>query len=481
MRAFLQLAMRLHFRGHANCSLLPMALRIFAVVLGFGLASAASVSACSSSDSRPPALAQKDAGSGGLGGAGADAGTASGGASGASGIGGATGGAGGIGGAAGSGSGGVGASGSGGIAGFGGNSGAGGGKQDAGSDASDGGATCSAGTADCDGFQANGCEAKLLTDSAHCGSCGNSCLGGQCVGGTCAPLLLAAKQADARGVAIQDGVAYWANPGSGKVVSCPLSGCGGSPKVIASLGPKKAFFVATDSTHIYFNNNQDSEIWRCNLSGCSAGQKVWKSAANLPTLSKPTRLAIDAKNVYWHSQADAVHRAAKSGSAAVAASGTGNHGAVASNGSQLAWTERTHHRVRVCDLPTCSKKSVLASKVNVPGAIAIDGKNVYFGTTQSKSSKQDALVGHVPFKGGSPNALVKNLKTVADVVAHGQYVYFVEGASNGRLLRVPKKGGALEVIADKLNNPATLAIDSDFVVVTVAGAGQVWRYSLPGN
>jgi hypothetical protein len=49
---------------------------------------------------------------------------------------------------------------------------------------------CPAGYANCDGNAANGCEANLTEDEAHCGTCGTSCQGqgnatGVCVSGTC--------------------------------------------------------------------------------------------------------------------------------------------------------------------------------------------------------------------------------------------------------------------------------------------------------
>lgn len=51
------------------------------------------------------------------------------------------------------------------------------------------GIVCSAGFGDCDGDPTNGCEASLLTDPAHCGTCPNACsfahAGAMCINGGC--------------------------------------------------------------------------------------------------------------------------------------------------------------------------------------------------------------------------------------------------------------------------------------------------------
>lgn len=45
--------------------------------------------------------------------------------------------------------------------------------------------TCGADFEDCDSSTANGCEANLLSNSSHCGECGNDCGTGSCESGTC--------------------------------------------------------------------------------------------------------------------------------------------------------------------------------------------------------------------------------------------------------------------------------------------------------
>jgi len=49
------------------------------------------------------------------------------------------------------------------------------------------GFTCNPGFGDCDGVAANGCEANLNTNAAHCGRCGTSCGASACTAGSCGP------------------------------------------------------------------------------------------------------------------------------------------------------------------------------------------------------------------------------------------------------------------------------------------------------
>lgn len=49
-------------------------------------------------------------------------------------------------------------------------------------------ASCASGFLSCDGSASTGCETNVLTSSAHCGACGQSC-SGTCVGGACNPVV----------------------------------------------------------------------------------------------------------------------------------------------------------------------------------------------------------------------------------------------------------------------------------------------------
>ena len=349
---------------------------------------------------------------------------------------------------------------------------------DGASEADSSGSLCPPGWADCTGV--GSCATRLDNSSDHCGACGNRCQGSPCVGGRCAPLRLAAQQGQPNAIAIHSGIAYWASPDLGSVFSCRLSGCASKPVQVWSSGEAgTVFFVAADSHHVYWNDNKHEHIWRCPRAGCALGTVPWLSKDQLSTLKKPTAIAVDSDSVYWHSQAGVIHRAAKSsGSAAVLASGVGSHGAVASDGQVLAWSEISQRRVVVCELPSCSPKTVVAKNVLVQAALAIVDGSAIFGTKHSKNSTTDGFVAKVSVSGGIHQVLADGLGTVGAVAARSGTVYFVDESPAGQLGRVAAAGGTPEVLAAGLNSPAGVAVGDGFVVVALAGTGEIWRYQL---
>jgi hypothetical protein len=114
---------------------------------------------------------------------------------------------------------------------------------------------------------------------------------------------------------------YWTEFGdaeyasNGAVKSCPVSGCGSGPTIIAQglINPRG---LAVDGQNIYFGTGGtmfqggNGGIWTCPLSGCKGSPKQLASAA-----SAPFGIALDATYVYWTDNQDStVHRVAKSGS-----------------------------------------------------------------------------------------------------------------------------------------------------------------------
>ena len=62
-------------------------------------------------------------------------------------------------------------------------------------------------------------------------------------------------------VLVDDRNAYWVNPedvalGRGSILECPLSGCGSSPKVLASDQPLLGDGFAQDEEHVYWTTLQ---------------------------------------------------------------------------------------------------------------------------------------------------------------------------------------------------------------------------------
>jgi hypothetical protein len=90
----------------------------------------------------------------------------------------------------------------------------------------------------------------------------------------------------------RDGVVYWVNPSLGTVVSCPATGCSGSPFEIAR-DLDRPHSIATDAYAVYFATA--TEILKCGLSGCADGP------IPVVTRASPGDIAVSPSGVlvYW--------------------------------------------------------------------------------------------------------------------------------------------------------------------------------------
>ena len=95
------------------------------------------------------------------------------------------------------------------------------------------------------------------------------------------------------------------------------------------------------------------------------------------------------------------------------------------------------------------------------------------------------VVAHDAAVAGEPNTLALVAGVPVDLALTPSHVYWVElgslGAEDGRLVRVPRRGGAVELLVDHLASPSALVIDGDELLWTNLHDGAVQRLRLgPG-
>ncbi len=103
--------------------------------------------------------------------------------------------------------------------------------------------------------------------------------------------------------------------------------------------------------------------------------------------------------------------------------------------------------------------------------VAVDGPWVYF--TEAAHGK----VSRVPRCGGKVEVLATNRVEPLQIVVDAQDIYWADTGSlpsNGQLLRMPKGGGSVDVVADALRHPWGVAIDASTVYVSVDNG--IWAY-----
>lgn len=103
--------------------------------------------------------------------------------------------------------------------------------------------------------------------------------------------------------------------------------------------------------------------------------------------------------------------------------------------------------------------------------VAVDGPWVYF--TETAHGK----VSRVPRCGGQVEVLATQRVEPLQIVTDAEYIYWADTGSlpsNGQLLRMPKAGGSVDVIADALRHPWGVAVDASAVYVSTDNG--IWAY-----
>jgi hypothetical protein len=132
----------------------------------------------------------------------------------------------------------------------------------------------------------------------------------------------------------------------------------------------------------------------------------------------------------------------------------------------------------------CKKNRQRAELANLPGSVVfcvtLDADTAYFGSVRhGQELGSGGGVWSVPLLGGQALNLVTSIDWVTDIAVDATHIYWISQGSrsdglapwrpDGRLARVPKGGGAVEVLAQGLAGPYSLELDATHVYFTIAG------------
>jgi len=243
--------------------------------------------------------------------------------------------------------------------------------------------TCQGGKCVCTNTVCGGSCVDLQKDTKNCGACGHDCQGGSCNLGVCQDVTLASSQVKPYSIATDGTNVYWTNY-SGSVVRVPVGG--GATTSIATTGQVGSEYIAVDSTNVYWVDDSSGGVINTCLktaSGCTptviASGQTWNIGG----------IAIDSSYVYWTLPGDgngfpAISRCLKSATnctptVLITATGPGDANAIATDGTNLYWTDASSNVV-TCTISSCSgTKTTLIS--GYPGSLlALDsGTNIFWG------------------------------------------------------------------------------------------------------
>lgn len=127
--------------------------------------------------------------------------------------------------------------------------------------------------------------------------------------------------------------------------------------------------------------------------------------------------------------------------------------------------------------------ALLATSTERVYALAIDEEHVYFTETSDPAYLVDGgRIRRVPKSGGTADTVVDALDNPTSVAVDETHVYFTRAYSpDGEVLRAAKAGGAVETLLIDVDNPWDIAVDATHVYVSEMNRSQILRIPKAGG
>ncbi len=292
--------------------------------------------------------------------------------------------------------------------------------------------------------------AVVATDPANCGRCGHDCQDGSCTGGVCQPVSLVTNGGKLTYIRADTTHVYFVDRKAGSVQRVPKRG--GSVESIATAQPP-LFQLAVDATHVYFTAG----------TGVS---RVPKAGGSVDPLSAQggDEVALDDGAVYASTftvdDTGAAYRASRDGAnAVVLAPNLRQCESIVPSGDTvfIGGAKVLRYTTTAGSVTTLANVYArrLAADQTAVYAIGYDGLDV---TRIDRASGATSVLATSP---AMPRA--------SDIAVDDTHVYWTTGVPSGFVLRVPKVGGAVEIIASQIDLPWGIAVDDDAVYWSTQG------------
>lgn len=288
-------------------------------------------------------------------------------------------------------------------------------------------------------------------------ACERDCKGQPCTGGLCEPVVLASELYFASRLALDETRVYWTSA-QGTVNALPLDG--GAVLTLAS-GLDDPWDLAVDEQGVYATDSGANTVVAIPLLG---GPTTLLAEAGNPLGIVVRSGVIHFTNTYDKlSNDEQIMRAPLPAGPASVVAATPGAWMLAVDDSRVYWTDRASAAVWSAPLAG-GDATLLAEGIVEPTDIEVDADAVYVTALEATF--------RIPLAGGAPEALVWGAGRGLAMDATHIYV----GAADGRVLEVPKTGGAARALARTELYPSDIAVDHENVYwITRAESGVLVR------
>ena len=301
---------------------------------------------------------------------------------------------------------------------------------------------CAPGFADCDlksNTGLNGCETKIQTDKANCGTCSHDCLGATCTDYACDPTEIYNDVGQLPvSLALDASKIFWTDKGA---VSSHSKNGAEAPVKIAT-GESGALRLALDDSYVYWTNS-GGKVQKLSKSGGSS--TILDSGA-----SGLRGIAADATNVFWVTTSSIMKSAKTAGSKSELVSGEQAPTEIVVAQGKLFWIASVDNSVKTATTDGTGVTPI-ATQLLYPVAIAVDATNVYIAERGSDAGGfNDGKISRVGVGGGPKEEIATGQAAPESIALFNGYVYWTN--FNGltvNKMQIPASGqkGDINVIA----------------------------------
>ena len=293
------------------------------------------------------------------------------------------------------------------------------------------------------------------------------------------------------GLAVDETRVYWADPGAGEIFAMPKAG--GSPTVLATAQDRPSGIAVSDG-YVYWTNSGEPAEAGFNPTGNGTVKKVAAGGGPVATLAadlvSPRALTVQGAGVFfttaWFNIAvvpiDGGFVGADTGFAPYArVYGQGGLQGIASNGVvALAGPRLTIFSVEGASISGPRLGGLVVESSHALRGVAIDGEQS-FRTDGSQVvsllvTAPDASAISGPGSLDPGTILAEDATGPEGIALDAAYVYWTDtgtatnGFTDGSVRRVPRTGGATEVLSGGELRPVAVVVDDAFVYWSNAGS-----------